>query len=118
MNIEIDVPVKLDAHTNLRMHWRAHDQRKKHEKLIARLAWCNAGWPIPDFPCVITFTRYGPRKLDDDNLPSAFKYIRDELCRCFGLVRGNAAKDDGDEIRWVYEQAKAKRMGFTIQISN
>lgn len=52
----------------------------------------------PQLPLVIVITRIGPRRLDDDNLQSACKYVRDEIARKVGV-------DDGsDQYTWQYDQ--------------
>jgi hypothetical protein len=53
---------------------------------------------IPPLPLHIIIVRTGPRKLDDDNLASACKYVRDEIARKVGV-------DDGsDQYTWQYDQ--------------
>ena len=53
---------------------------------------------MPRPPLVVTITRYGPRRLDDDNLDTACKYVRDEVARTIGL-------DDGSPLyTWRCEQ--------------
>jgi hypothetical protein len=49
-----------------------------------------------DLRCVLT--RCSPRKLDDDNLASAFKAIRDEVAKQLGV------DDGGTRVEWVYKQ--------------
>jgi hypothetical protein len=46
----------------------------------------------------VTFTRVGPRILDDDNIRPALKGVRDQVATILGI-------DDGDaRIKWQYEQ--------------
>lgn len=74
-------------------------------------------------------TRLSPRLLDDDNLRSAFKWIRDEISVCLipekrttyidknGKVREVKGRADDDErICWAYKQEKAKRQGIRLSI--
>lgn len=46
----------------------------------------------------VRLVRYGPRRLDSDNLAAAFKPIRDGIADALGV-------DDGsDRVAWSYEQ--------------
>lgn len=60
---------------------------------------CMHGVVIPQGPLTVTITRVGPRKLDDDNLQSACKYVRDEIANVIGV-------DDGNDrfYTWQYRQ--------------
>ena len=56
------------------------------------------GHDLPPLPVVVTITRIGPRRLDNDNLESACKYVRDEIARAYGV-------DDGSPLyNWQCEQ--------------
>ena len=81
-------------------------------------------------PATITLTRLSPRLLDcDDNLPMAFKWVRDEIGACFfpdkvvryvarnGAVKTNKGHADADpRLTWVYKQEKRKIPGIRIEI--
>lgn len=85
----------------------------------------------PSYPVEVLFTRIGPGVMDDDNVPNACKYLRDELCRCWGLIRGDGkpkftkrgrpilpqAKDDGDEVVWKYDQEKGPRGHYAVRVT-
>lgn len=103
------IPLKLTPYTNERAHWRTLQKRKQQEKRITKAIMVAS--PKMGLPLLVTFTRYSPRKLDDDNLPSCFKYIRDEVARWFGC-----GDSPDDPISWVYKQEKAKEIYSTIQI--
>jgi hypothetical protein len=61
-------------------------------------------------PCTITITRLGPRKLDDDNLASSAKHVRDGIADKLGV-------DDGDDrLTWRYSQEKSSTYGVRIKI--
>lgn len=112
--IVLSAPLKLDAHTNARGHWRTLKKRTDKEKTIT--TWLLASRVLPDLPVVVTFTRISPRDLDDDNLPSAFKYVRDTIAAHYGTHDGTSAP-----ISWHYLQRRARpdevtRYGFTITI--
>ena len=60
---------------------------------------------------MVTITRIGPRKLDDDNLSGACKYVRDEIARMVGV-------DDGsDRYTWVYKQ-RTGAYGVDVEIES
>ncbi len=100
--------MKLPSLANCRMHWRAMDKLKKGQKQM--VGTFLLGCKLPALPAVITLTRIGPRKLDDDNLASAFKYVRDEVARHYGV-------DDGSGLyAWRYEQRVEKGYSVEIQI--
>lgn len=70
-------------------------------------------WPtVLAFPLHITFTRYAPSGgFDDDNLPPAFKNVRDETAKWLGLPN-----DRDPRVAWAYDQidtrAKEHRAGW------
>lgn len=112
--IILSAPMKLDAHTNARGHWRTLKKKTDKEKQVT--SWLLASRVLPDLPVVVTFERIGPRDLDDDNLPSAFKYIRDTIAAHYGTHDGPSAP-----ISWRYSQRRPHdkdftRYGFTITI--
>ena len=106
--MRIYIPMRLPSLANTRMHWRAMDRLKKSQKLTVR-TYLPDGSP-PKLPAVVTFTRIGKRTLDDDNLASAFKTVRDEIARYMGV-------DDGSPLyRWRYEQRTGPAYGIEITI--
>ena len=89
------------------MHWAKLVKMKNKQKEIARESLKNK--TIPDLPLVIEITRIGPRVMDDDNLVSSCKYVRDEIARTIGI-------DDGSKLcTWIYKQSKGK-YGVTVWI--
>ena len=63
-----------------------------------------------ELPAVVTFTRYSPQLMDDDNLPTAFKHVRDGIAKFVGV-------DDGDaRWHWVYRQERARHHGIRVEI--
>ena len=115
-SIVLSAPLRVDAWTNVRGHWKTTQKRKDREKQTT--AWLLRSRVLPDLPVVVTFTRISPRDLDDDNLPSAFKYVRDEIARHYGTHDGTSAP-----ITWRYHQRRARadetaRYGFTIEIGS
>lgn len=65
---------------------------------------------LPPMPVVVTITRLGPRRLDDDNLAAACKAVRDEIADAFKV-------DDGSPLyTWRYEQ-RIGPYGVDVDIS-
>lgn len=97
--------MRLPSVANLREHWAAKARRTGHHRragfALARSATSEAERAaLLAAGCVVTLTRQAPRALDDDNLASAFKAIRDGVAAALGV-------DDRDpRVRWAYEQAR------------
>src|ERR1043165_6538891 len=90
------VPIRLPSLTNLRLHWRRMATLKRKQK--SATPKCMNDVPIPPLPLLVTITRVGPRRLDDDNLAGACKYVRDQIAAEVGV-------DDGSPLyTWRYEQ--------------
>ncbi len=104
----ITIPMRLPSLANCRMHWRAMDRLKKGQKQA--IAAAMYGKVLPALPVIITMTRTGPRRLDSDNLASAFKYVRDSIASAYGM-------DDGSSrFTWVCEQRVGKAYSVEIDI--
>lgn len=87
--------LRLPSLSNLRSQWMIR-AAKKDAKLSTWVAM--RGLVLPELPVIVTITRVGPRRLDDDNLAAACKYVRDQIADAFG-------EDDGsDQYTWRYEQ--------------
>ena len=90
---------------NQRENWRAAHRRHKGQRQQARLALNTATLPS-GLPAAVTFVRYydgkKTRPLDEgDNLSSAFKAVRDEVAKFFGVNDGPK-----DKLVWGYEQGR------------
>lgn len=108
----IDVPIKTVSEANMRQHWAAkHKRRTAQQKAVSAIWKMRRGWhPIP-LPCRVTFTRIGPKMLDDDNLRGAFKHIRDEVARLLKT-------DDSvtGQVEWNYKQEAIGKREYSIRI--
>lgn len=110
------LPIKTVSELNSCEHWSKKYQRRKNQGYIIFYEWKNDP-PSLSFPIHIVLTRLSTRMLDvGDNLPSAFKAIRDMLANLIfpGLPSGQA--DSDDRITWEYKQEKAKGYNVKIQI--
>ena len=105
--MQFHIPIKLPSLANLRLYWGKFATMKKKQRTATQL--CMVGLDIPPTPLVVTITRIGPRKLDDDNLASACKYVRDQIAKAVGV-------DDGSDLyTWRYAQRKGK-YGVDVEI--
>ena len=106
--MKFHIPIKLPSLLNQRLHWRRAIAMKKLQKTATWVA--TLGLPIPPPPITITITRLGPRRLDDDNLAGACKYVRDQIAAQIGV-------DDGsDQYTWVYKQEISNIYGVDVEI--
>lgn len=107
MRLEYEVPMHLPSCANLREHWRVRAKRTQAQRLTGKMYayhWVPAHFVLkPSFRNVkmrITLTRISPRKLDSDNVASAFKAFRD------GIADALEVNDGSDLIEWQYAQEK------------
>jgi hypothetical protein len=115
--VTLALPCRVVSEMNQRGHWGAKAGRFKKQREILVYALRELGfysilkdefrWPF-GFPAVVTFMHVGP-ELDDDNIRSAFKGLRDQVAEWAGI-------DDKDKrIEWVYDQ-HAGEPGVEIRI--
>lgn len=96
--------LKLPSLLNTRMHWTKMVQLKKEQRK-ATLYAITGNMTLPKWyrfpihpPLIVVIMRMGPRKLDDDNLQGACKYVRDQIADIVGV-------DDGSDLyTWEYTQ--------------
>lgn len=102
------VPIRVVSVANLREHWAVKAKRAAHHRSMARLVM---GQHLrPTLPVVVTFTRVAPRQLDDDNLRSGFKAIRDGVADWLGV------DDRHPGVEWRYEQAREGAGEYAVRI--
>lgn len=97
----------LPSRANERLHWRsAATLTARQRDLGRRMGQAMIGCGLT-LPTTITLTRKGARLLDDDNLASAFKHVRDGIADACGV-------DDSKRgpITWVYTQETGKIPGI------
>lgn len=95
---------------NAREHHQARARRVRAER--STVGWFLRGQPKPALPCVVTLTRIAPSSgLDDDNLASACKSIRDAFAEWVGV-------DDKrrDVVRYAYEQERGP-WGVRVEVA-
>ena len=100
--------LKLPSLLNVRWSWQKALSVKTKQKKAVKRSLRNTKLPPP--PLVVTIIRVGPRRLDDDNLQGACKYVRDQIAELVGT-------DDGSPLyTWVYQQRSGK-YGVEVEIS-
>ncbi len=115
MKIEIEVPVRIRSEANIREHGARRGAYFKEQKEAVYYSMMKFRHQLhliagSEEPLMVTLTRFGDRRLDNDNLVSGFKSVRDSIASFIGI-------DDGsDRITWRYQQAHAKRFGARITI--
>jgi hypothetical protein len=107
--IEFTAPIRIESEMNRREHWARRKKRFDAHKLAIACLWPKGAKFRP--PVVVTLTRIGPRRLDDDNLASGFKAVRDQIAKMVGI-------DDGkrESIRFVYEQQRGKPKEYAAHV--
>lgn len=104
--VAVRLPVRTLSEMNLRGHWSARARRMKaHRRAAFALV------PVVALPCVVTLTRVSAGTLDDDNLRSALKGVRDGVADRLGC-------DDADpRLRFEYAQARGKRGEYAVLVA-
>jgi hypothetical protein len=102
--------VRLALHTvsemNTRGHWSARARRMKAHRQAAYVYV-----PAMPLPCVVTLTRVSAGTLDDDNLRSALKGVRDGVADRLGC-------DDADpRVKFKYDQQRGKRGEYAVLVA-
>lgn len=113
--LNLKVPIRLLSEGNINQHWATKRQRKKENEFLLKAFYNHAGVEVIP-PCTVTLCRIAPRELDDDNLRTAFKPIRDWIAD--RLVPGKApGRADSDKrIKWEYMQERGKPNEYAIWI--
>jgi len=89
--------------------WRVSRARARMHRRSAFLALM-AQQPLPALPVVVTFTRYGKKRLDKDNLVGSMKASQDGVADAYGV-------DDRDErYTFICRQEIAKEYAVGIRI--
>jgi hypothetical protein len=99
------LPLNIVSVANLREHWRKKAKRTQAHRAAAVVVPTR----LP-LPAVVTLTRIAPRPLDDDNLASAFKALRDGIADRFGVP------DNHPDLTWRYAQRKGAVRQYAAEI--
>lgn len=103
------LPVRTQTESNCNEHWRTRHRRSKAQREVTAALLAHIKAPEP--PCVVTITRVSKGVMDDDNLASSAKHVRDEIAKWIGV-------DDKhrDIVRYVYEQRRGKEFLLEVDI--
>jgi hypothetical protein len=123
-----ELPIRTISEANSSEHWKQKSQRHRRQQFFVKQLYMKESQAIT-LPCIVTMIRLGPRILDDDNLASAFKYIRDEISECLipekrgvyvrkdgKLIKIKGRADSDPRIKWQYAQEKCPKYGIRIEI--
>lgn len=104
------------VNSNAREHYMARAARVAEERKCGFYIGCGYRATHSGLPITVTLTRYGTKLMDDDNLRTAFKGLRDGIADAFGC-------DDSDngKIEWVYAkqvQSPPGCYGVRVEISS
>lgn len=104
------LPVVTVTESNTCGHWRVRARRALQQKTAMALALTQVDKPA--IPCCVTITRVGRGVMDDDNLPTASKHLRDQIAAWLGV-------DDRHRniVRYVYEQERGSVAGVRIEFA-
>lgn len=114
------VPIRTISAANAREHWAVRARRVRAERQATAWALAQIGCTpaqraeiVTRCPVVRITRLIGPRgrELDDDNLCSAMKGLRDEVAHWLGA-------DDADKrIAWVYaQQQRDEQWGVRVEV--
>lgn len=127
--IEWKILLKTTSEANSQEHWSKKASRHTTQKWAIKAEYLNSK-EKPKLPCDITLVRISPRKLDrDENLPMAFKWIKDALADCLvgeKIASENSPRrpgmklygrtDDDERITWHYKQEKGEPKEYAVKI--
>lgn len=114
--LELILPIRVVSEANSsESFWEKHSRHKMQKNLIYYNLHVQK--KNINLPCHVKLTRLSSRFLDDDNLVSSFKYVRDSIAACIvGDFRSGRA-DSSVLITWQYDQRKSPFHGAEIIIS-
>lgn len=108
LRLELSLPLRIISVANTSEGWRAKAKRTKKHRATAYLVMCQK--PKPTFPCRVILTRIGPQSMDDDNLRSAFKAVRDGIADRLGI------QDNDPRVTWWYSQEYGKQYAAKVVV--
>ena len=121
MKVTWEIPGYLPSRANLHRHWRVrHQQAQKQRGDAKTLAQAflpvgpgllERGGTTWAAALTVKLTRVSPRQLDaEDNLPGAFKSVRDGIADALGI-------DDRDpRVTWSYAQLQGKPCRALVEV--
>lgn len=101
------IPMRTVNETNVREHWAQTRSRSRGQRAIVS-AMVLSHYGKFSLPATVVMTRYGPQKMDGDNLRPALKHVQDGVQDAIGV-------DDGDD-RWDWQHAQEIAPSFGVRI--
>jgi hypothetical protein len=107
----LELPVKTVSEANVSCHRMVRAKRAREQRRMSR-GWLGVcGRPLPQLPVTIIIDRFGPKRLDKDNLQRALKACRDGAADAYGI-------DDADPlITWKYGQNATGPGDYSVQFT-
>lgn len=115
----VELPILTVSESNKHEHWHVSSKRHTTQKWAVKAAFNNLTIPLP---CIVKLSRISPRLLDDDNLSTSFKWIRDQIAECIIVphctdpIKRAGNYDNDPRITWQYAQEKGKPQRIRIEI--
>lgn len=100
-----ELPLRIESVANKREHWARKAERTRQHRFAA------VAVPVHPLPCVVRLVRVAPRSLDDDNLRSAFKALRDGIADRLGV------KDNDPRVTWEYDQVRGRAKEYAARVA-
>ncbi len=112
----VKIPIKTLSEANAHEHWTKSSKRHKAQKKAIKAVLSSQVNPS-QLPCTIRLTRIAPRMIDaDDNLPMAFKWVKDAICELLVPNKAIGQADNDKRIQVKYEQMKGLPKEYAIQV--
>lgn len=115
----VRVPLRTVSGANAREHHQVRARRVKEERETTEWSLramqprtVRAVQGAVDAGLIVRLTRVAPRELDDDNVRSALKGVRDQVAEWLGL-----ASDRDPRVAWVYLQRRGHVGEYAVEIS-
>ena len=110
--IAFAIPGHLPSRANERLSRKERNKLTRYQRQSGYLHTYSAlNVKRVKLPVAVKLTRIAPRPLDDDNLPAAFKNLRDGIADAFGV--GDSKRDP---ITWEYEEVIGPDDGVKVEI--
>jgi hypothetical protein len=110
--LDVTFEVVTRAEANQRGFFKALSRKKNQDAALERaLSEALVSQPIPSAgPWCVRLTRLSPATLDDDNLVSAFKRLRDQIAKVIGI------DDRSPCVAFCVAQQRAKPANVRVEV--
>lgn len=111
------IPIETVSESNRKEHWTTSHKRHKKQKSIIHWLVGNFLLEFIQQEITIKLIRISSRRLDsDDNLPMAFKWIKDAVAEVLNPGKAPGRADDSKLIKWQYAQEKGEPKEKAIRL--